>query len=366
VASGLGAFARRLRRIDPFTVIVALGLFGLGVIAIAEAEAFEDHDLARRAAVRQLVWGAVAALAAGAVLVPHYRSFERLAIPLWLAGVALLVTCAFIGVVRNHARRWIDLGVLLLQPSEPMKLGVILALCAVLRHAGERRLGSLALAAVLTAVPFALVARQPDLGTSLLYLPVAGVLLFLSGMRWRLVASLATALLLAVPVVYVFGLEPYQRERVTAFLEPDADPRAEGFQLHQSLLAIGTGGETGTEDRELLYSVLKYVPERESDFVFAVVGARFGFAGTAVVVVLYVLLILALARIAVRTRDCFGRLLVAGVATLLAVQAFLNLAMTVGLAPITGVPLPLMSYGGSSLLTTSVALALALNVNMRS
>lgn len=361
----LDSVRRRLAHLHWPTLIIALVLYLIGVAAVFEAEIFEERGFRATSAFRQLIWGGLAAGVCLALMIPHYRRFERIAYWLFGLGLVLLVAVALVGVVKNNARRWIDLRFMLLQPSEPMKLALILAVSRALSLVHLERTRSFALALALTAAPFLLIVRQPDLGTSLLLLPVVGTLVFLAGLSWRVILALLLVGLISAPVAYVYGLAPYQRKRITSFIDPTADPSGDNYQLTRSLTAIGAGQAGGVEDRDQLYFVLSRLPERQTDFVFAVVGARWGFAGTAAVVVLFACLVLSLIDISFRCREPFGRLVAAGVAVMIGIQAMLNIAMSIGLAPITGVPLPLVSYGGSSLLTTAAALGLALNVSMR-
>ncbi len=357
--------AARLGRIHWPTIVFAVLLFGTGLLAIHEAEVFEERPFRSTFVFRQIVWGGIALVALAATLVPHYRFFDRAALPLYALGVVLLVAVVFVGVVKNNSKRWLDLQFMLLQPSEPMKIALVLAVAHTLRHAHLDNAIAYVRAALLAGIPFVLVLRQPDLGTALLLLSIPVALVFLAGLRWRFVLAMAVLALALAPLASQFGLEPYQRKRITAFLHPDRDPTGANYQLNESLTAIGAGGADGSQDPDLLYSVLRRVPERHTDFVFSVIGAKFGFVGSVAVVVVFALLVTCLFGIAARAREPFAKLVAAGVATFLGLQGLLNLAMTIGLAPITGVPLPLVSYGGSSLVTTAVALGLALNVSMR-
>jgi rod shape determining protein RodA len=345
---------------------VALLLFGAGLACIEQAILFDSGSWIGSYAGRQLVYGFAGLVVLVGMLLPHYRTFERIAYPLYAAALVLLVFTALFGVTKNNARRWIDLGPVLLQPSELMKIALLLALARTLRHPRRRRVEAFFLACGLTLVAVVLVVRQPDLGTALLYLPVLGALLLLSGYSWKLLGGLALLAVVSIPPVVIFGLKDYQRTRVLTFLHPERqDPAGSGFHLDGSLTAVGSGGLAGAEDPEQLLFTLSRVPERHTDFVFSVVGASWGLVGTLLVLLGYALLAGLLLRIALGTREPFGRLLTAGVAVLLAFQAAVNIAMTVGLAPITGMTLPFMSYGGSSLVTSFAALGLALNVSAR-
>jgi rod shape determining protein RodA len=336
------------------------------VLALERAVLFDVGPWLASYPGRQLLFGALALGVLVLTLVPHWRVYERLAYPIYGVAVGMLVVTLLFGVTKNNARRWIDLGPLLFQSSEPMKAALVLALARTLRQPRDRRGTLLVVAILLTAVPVALVVRQPDLGTALLYLPILFALLYLSGYSWKLFAGLALVGAVALPVFARFGLKDYQRERVMTFLLPGkADPEGAGFHLRRSLMAIGSGRLLGTSDPEQLHATLRSVPERHTDFIFSVVGATWGLAGAGLTLLGYTLLVLLLLRIARRTRESFGRLVAGGIATMITAQAAINLAMTIGCAPITGLTLPFMSYGGSSLVTSFAALGLALNVSMR-
>jgi len=359
-------FLERARNLHGSVLAIALALCLVGVASIDLAIFTDAGTWVGTYAGRQVLFAVAALGVMAAVLVPHYRTFERLALPLFAGAVGLLLLTAIVGVQKNNARRWIDLGPVLLQSSEPMKIALVLALARLLRRPRGRRLPTFLAAAGVTLLAVALVVRQPDLGTALLYVPVLLVLLFLSGYSWKLFVTLALVAAAALPIGIRFGLKDYQRARIVGFLRPGAsDPAGDGYQRVRSLTAIGAGGSLGIRGEDQLLCTLSGVPERHTDFIFTVVGARWGFGGAGLVVLGYLLLVLLLFRIALRTRDPFGRLVAGGVATLFAVQALVNLGMTAGVAPITGLTLPLMSYGGSSLLTSFAALGLALNVSAR-
>jgi rod shape determining protein RodA len=369
-----------LRRVDWRAVACVAGIATLGyVLQRSVHEAAPEGSLESRVdfASQQLRWYAVGALAAALVLMVPYRAILDRAYLVYAVGLALLLAVLVAGTSVKGARRWIDLGPALLQPSELMKVAVLLALARYIRFRDDQKtLRGLAVPFLLTALPVALVLRQPDLGTALLFVPVLFAVLFASGARPRHLGLVVAMGVAAAPVVYFVALHDYQRERVRTFLhlrspgggaEREARDvlRQEGWQAHQAEIAVASGGLGGLGWAEGPQNRAGAVPEHQTDFIFTVVAEEFGFAGVALLATLLGTLLLFLADIARRTRDPAGKLLVTGVVVLLACQAWVNLAMTVGLGPVTGVPLPFLSYGGSTTLTSFVAVALALNVGAR-
>jgi rod shape determining protein RodA len=368
----------RLHLVDARVVLAVGALATLGVVlqvSIRTAARRGSLEATFGFDTRQMHWYAVGALAAALVLTVPYRAILDRAYAIYALGLGLLAAVFVVGTTVNGARRWIDLGPAMVQPSELMKLGVVIVLARYIRFREDQKtLKGLAIPFLLTAVPVALVLRQPDLGTALLFVPVLMAVLFASGARPRHLGLVVAMGVAFAPVVYFVALKDYQRERVRTFLRPasaEADPetrrmlRQEGWQSNQSRLAVASGGLVGMGLGEGTQNRAGAVPEHQTDFIFTVLAEEWGFAGVALLAGIYALLFHGLAGIARRTRDPAGKLLVTGVLVLLATQAWVNLAMTVGLGPVTGVPLPFLSYGGSTTLTSFVAVALALNVGAR-
>ncbi|MBI1853844.1 MAG: rod shape-determining protein RodA [Planctomycetes bacterium] len=307
------------------------------------------------------------------VLVPSYMRLRRLTVAIYGILVMLTLYATFFGAMRNNARRWIALGFGDLTPSEFLKIGVVIVLARLLMYRRNvREFRSILLPFAVALLPAAIVAKQPDLGTALLFVPIPFALLYAAGAKWQHLALCGALFVaiggLAIGVGVEAGLlKPYQMERIEAFFaRAKKDPReAAGGQASAGIEAIGAGGLAGCGSGEWTRTVVARIPERHSDFIFAVAGAKLGLLGTTAIVGLYAALILALVRVAARTREPFGRLIVVGAATLLVTQTVVNLGMTTGCLPVTGLPLPFVSCGGSSLLSTFVCLGLALNVSMR-
>ena len=311
------------------------------------------------------------------MLVPSYRWLGQYAY--YIYGFILLLLLALVLdryvdlpliPVRRDTRRWIDLGVLSLQPSEFMKVGLILALAYYLRYRKSyRRWRGLIPPFLLTLVPMVLILRQPDLGTLLMLLPVLFAMLFVAGARLRHLATIVLLGCATMPLFYFFEMKEYQRERIQVLFRQNVDDEAwhqdQGYQLRQSLIALGTGGITGEADHQGAFVRYGLLPEEHNDFIFAVIGNLWGLTGCILVILAYVAIIICGLEVSLLTNDPFGRLLAVGVVVMIATQALLNICMNIGLAPITGMTLPFVSYGGSSLMANFIALGLLLNVGKR-
>ena len=312
-----------------------------------------------------------------ATLIPSYQRMGRYAYPAYavlLVLLVLLVLDQYVALplipVRNEARRWVSLGPLSLQPSEFMKVVLVLTLARYLRfRSSYRRWYGLLPPFLLTLVPMALILKQPDLGTTLMLLPVLFAMLFVAGAQLRHLATIVLLGLATLPLFYIFGMKPYQRDRVLAVFRQDTpDARwhmGPGYQLHQSKIALGSGGVSGEGYGQGVFVQYELLPEEHNDFVFAIIGNQWGLIGALLVILAYGVIVLAGIEVATVTNDPFGRLLAVGIVAMIAVQALLNICVTIGLAPITGMPLPFVSAGGSSLWANFIGLGLLINVAQR-
>jgi rod shape determining protein RodA len=282
--------------------------------------------------------------------------------PVYLAAMLLLAALLVVGTTAMGARRWLQWGSLSLQPSEVVRVGLVLALARYYQWLPRTRISHpLWVAAPLVAilVPMALVIRQPDLGSGLLILATGLTVMFLAGVSLLYFATGAIGLVAAAPLVWAH-LQPYQQRRITTFLDPEQDPLGAGYHIQQSKIALGSGGLTGKGYLNGTQSALNFLPEKHTDFVFTAFGEEMGFAGCVLLLALYALLLAWLTVMALRCHSQFARLLVAGAATSLFLSVFVNVGMVMGVLPVVGVPLPLVSYGGTSMLTTFALLGLAL------
>ncbi len=338
----------------------------VGLSAIARGD-----DLAGRnpLVARQFVWTLLGLAALVAATVPPYRVLRAWSYPAFWLSLLLLVVVYFMPS-RNGAHRWIPLGPVSLQPSELAKLTYIFALAHYLMYRENyRRLTGLLVPFLLTLVPVGLVLREPDLGTALLFVPVLFAMLFAAGARPRHLALVCLLGVACSPLLW-WGMSAEQKSRVvTLFLQKDGGPtpRGDGYHLHQSKRVLAMGGVWGSAltGPATLEPSAYHLPAARTDFVFCLIGERWGLVGCLLTFALYVVLFARGLLVAAATREPFGRLLAVGVVTLLAAQTIINTGMTVGLMPITGMTLPLVSYGGSSLVSTCLALGLLTNVGMR-
>lgn len=296
-----------------------------------------------------------------------YRTLSQRSPMIFVALIASLIAVLFFGTVVKGSRRWIDLGVGSLQPSEFARLGVALVL-AMWYGDGRRTARSwidLAGGAAIVGLPAALIYLQPDLGTAVTLLPVYLGIVFLAGLRmkWVLIGALVAVLL--SPVVWTWGLQDYQRQRVETFLNPESDPRGDGWQQIQAKVTVGSGGLFGKGFRQGTQGAYRFLPEGHNDFVFAVLAEEHGFVGVIIVLGLYLFVVVRALEAAKLAKDRIGAYLVAGIVSWFAFQVVYNITMQAGLAPVKGLTLPLMSYGGSSLVATLAGVGLILNVRMR-
>jgi rod shape determining protein RodA len=320
---------------------------------------------------RQLVY-----VVAGLVLMLVLSRFDYSRVREWKWGVygfligSILLVYA-LGFSARGSKRSIEFGFFNFQASELGKLLLVVTLSAFavdrMRRLGERETTSRIV--LLALFPAMLVIAQPDLGSGLVYLAIVLAVLFVAGTKWTHFAALAgvgalavAIVLLAAPAAGVEVLKPYQVDRLTAFLNPSDDPAEEGYQINQSLTAIGAGGKTGRGDQST-QTELNFLPEHHTDFIFSVVGEEFGFVGAALVLSLFALLIWRALRILTMSKNFYGALVAGGITAMLMFQVFVNVGMTIGIMPITGIPLPLMSYGGSSVLTTLMAIGLLQSIH---
>lgn len=283
--------------------------------------------------------------------------------PLFALGVVMLVGVLAMGEIGKGAQRWLDLGVVRFQPSELLKVAVPMMLAWYL---AERPLppGGLRVlwAVVLTTVPVLLIARQPDLGTALLVASAGAMVLFLAGLKWRLILLFGLGAAALAPALWYF-MRPYQRQRVLTFLNPESDPLGAGYHIIQSEIAIGSGGVYGKGWLNGTQSHLEFLPERSTDFIFAVLGEELGLMGVLVLLAMYLFIIVRGLYIATQAQDTFGRLLAGGLTLVFFVYLFVNTGMVTGLLPVVGVPLPLVSYGGTSLVTIMASFGILMSIH---
>jgi rod shape determining protein RodA len=320
----------------------------------------------------RIYWTQVYALGLGLVamglaLSIDYRSLADKSHWLYLAMMILLVSVLFIGSVRGGSRRWIDLHIFNLQPSEFAKATLALMLAKMLGEERRPALTNIDLftAASLTVVPFLIIARQPDLGTAVTLLPILLVVAYVAGMPMKYLYVGLVVAVLAAPLAYKFALKDYQRERISTFLDPAQDPKGAGYQQIQARITVGSGGVWGKGFMQGTQGQLRFLPVAHNDFIFSVLGEEQGLAGVLAVLGLYLFVIMRALDAARLAKDRLGAYLVLGVLSSFTFQVIYNITMSAGLAPVKGLTLPLMSYGGSSMIATLASFGLILNVRMR-
>jgi rod shape determining protein RodA len=361
-----------IRHLDPTLLLVTLLLTAFGAVMIMSVTSGTLREEALDPALflkRQVAFAIAGAALLLLVSFVDYRVMKGLSPFVYgFTILALLIVLSPLGDEQLGAQRWISFGSFQAQPSELTKMALIVVLAAYLaERKGEVRARDIPVVAGLVLVPSALIYLEPDLGTMMVVVALTGALLLIGGAKvWHLlvIGALCAAVVLAV---LQFGLlKQYQIDRLTAFLDPNPDVQSVGYNLTQSKIAIGSGGirGQGLEDKHTQTS-LDFVPEQHTDFIFTAVGEQLGFIGSAALLGMFAFLIWRALRIAAMSRDMFGTLLATGIAALWAFQVFVNVGMTMGIMPITGIPLPFISYGGSSLITNYIAVGLLLNVHMR-
>jgi rod shape determining protein RodA len=354
---------RLLQNVDWLLLGAALFIIGLSLVCLWSLNPGRGISALMW---RQLSWVGVGLIGLLVVVSVDYRNLVRFAPVFYVLGVGLLLSVFILGRTVSGARRWIHVGPLTVQPSELFKLIFIITLAWALTSARGERLSRVALVGtfVLLGVPFFLVVKQPDLGTALVLVPVLGATLVGLGLRMKVLGGLALGSVALMPLAW-FVLKPYQRDRLLVYLDPFRDPLGTAYNVIQAKIAIGSGQLLGKGIGGATQSRLAFLPERHTDFIFAVFAEMWGFLGCLVLIVAYALLVLRGFEIAAGTRETRGRILALGVTSVFAVQILINIGMVTGLLPIVGIPLPLMSYGGSSMVVSLTALGLLISIRMR-
>ncbi len=353
----------RLVGLPWFLLMMILGLASLGIVVLFSAGSGEIDPLtgnqvlnAQLSVAHAWRFGLLLLLALGLALVPM-RLWAAAAYPAYFVGVVCLILVELFGVTVNGAERWLQIGPLRVQPSELMKLAVPLALARFYHQIweGERQsFWSHLWALIIVVIPTILVLRQPDLGTALTLMAAGFAVIFFAGISLRIVVAVMVMVAAATPLIYFFALHEYQRRRVETLFNPEADPLGAGYQLQQALIAIGSGGVTGKGFLEGEQKQLDYIPEQHTDFIFTIVAEEFGFMGSLALLILWAVVIVQGMNIALRSRNLFGGLAAAGFVSTLFFYVTINIGMVIGLLPVVGIPLPLVSYGGNVMMTVMV------------
>jgi rod shape determining protein RodA len=361
-------------QLDPLLLLATLGLVGFGSYVVGTATQTDIPGSPDYYLTRQIAYGVVGLLLMLVLARFDYSRLRELKLGVYGAMIGLIFMTLALGTATRGSKRWIDLPFFKLQSSELGKVLLIAALAGFMvdrmRRLSEKETTSRIL--LLAILPAMLVVIQPDLGSGMVYMAIACAVLFVAGTKWThflvigaVTASIVAGVLIGAPAAGVHVLKQYQVDRLTAFVNPTDDPRRQGYQLRQSQVAIGSGQKTGRGPEHATQTKLDFLPEHHTDFVFSVVGEEFGFVGAAFVLSLYALLIWRALRILTMAKNLYGALIAGGVAAMLMFQIFVNVGMTIGIMPITGVPLPLLSYGGSSVIVTFLAVGLLQSVHVQ-
>jgi rod shape determining protein RodA len=354
-------------------LIFAIALIGLATVYSATYTSKGPSSLY----YRQMVWLAIGVMVMLSALVVDYHTVARYAYVLYAVSLVLLLLVMAFGKTGMGAQRWLAIGPFAFQPSEFAKLSLTLALARYFAEDPKRGgygLRDLIIPGAMVMVPLVLVLKQPDLGTALMLLLTSTLIVIIAGIRIRSVivvlligATLASSVFLVPPVRHrIWGkLKPYQQNRIKAFVDPGSDPLGSGYHANQSKIAVGSGQITGKGFRQGTQSQMAFLPERHTDFIFAVISEEHGLIGAGLLVILYLVLLLAGVDTAKNAKDRLGVLMAGGIVAMISLYVFINVGMAVGIVPVVGVPLPLVSYGGTSIITTFLALGLLLNIQTR-
>lgn len=343
--------------LDPPLLMITAAIMGVGLATVFSATYDSNNRL-----IAQFINMAVAlGLMWGVAQVPPQK-IMRFAVPLYVLGLVLLVLVFLFGVKVNGARRWLNIGITRIQPSEIMKLAMPLMLAWYFhKYEAALKLRHYLVAALLLLIPFGLVAKQPDLGTAILIGAAGFYVLFFAGLQWKIIVGLIAAGAAAAPVLWNF-LHDYQKKRILTLIDPTSDPLGSGYHIIQATIAIGSGGPTGKGWLQGTQTHLEFIPEKHTDFIFAVFGEEWGLLGNAVLLFLYLLLIGRGMMIAANASTLFARLLAGSITLSLFTYAFINMGMVSGIMPVVGVPLPFMSYGGTALVTLCTGLGILMSI----
>ncbi len=318
--------------------------------------------------IKQAQWIILGLLFMGITLFIDYRYIGRFAYIIYALSIVLLIMVSLYGYTTHGSQRWILIGGFFLQPSELVKLSMILALAKYFdNYASDKKYGirELLIPFLIVMIPFLFILKQPDLGTALILLILFTSITLLIGVQWKSIIISAVSTIILTPIGWFFFMKDYQKERLLTFFDPEGDPLGSGYHIIQSIIAVGSGGILGKGYMKGTQTQLKFLPVQQTDFVFSVFAEEWGFLGALVLMTLFLILILWCLKTALYARDLLGMLISFGVTMLLFWEVFINIGMVLGLLPVVGIPLPLFSYGGSSMVMLMTAIGLVMNISMR-
>jgi len=361
-------FDRRLIQHFDWVLLGLTIIFGfLGLVILYSAVMAGDPGTQRILCIKQLVWYSVGLVLMIASFLFNYKMLERWAHAIYVICIMLLIAVLFFGSYAGGARRWLILGPVSIQPSEIVKIAVIIILASYYsKHAniGGLTLCELVTPLIYTLIPFALIVNQPDLGTAILVILIAGSMTVFVKIEKRSYLYITTFCFISAPLI-LFLLKGYQKQRILTFLNPDRDPLGAGYHIIQSKIAVGSGMISGKGFLQGTQNILAFLPEQHTDFIFSVLAEEWGFVGSLVVLLFFLMLVVRGLSIAYGCRDTFGAILAGGITILIFWQIVINIGMVTGLMPVVGVPLPFISYGGSSITTMMICIGILMNISMR-
>lgn len=355
-----------VRNIDVPLVFTALALIFIGFITIASSLWIFNGGNPARLKI-QIVAFVIGLIAVFIVMLFDYNTFGDFEIPIYVISIILLISVFIFGSKINGALSWIDIGPVMFQPSEVVKIGFILAFAKHLERKKDKleHIFDVLPSLLYLAIPLALIYKQPDVGTILVFIFVAFFMMYAAGLSYKLIIFAFGSLIAILPVIWIFFLQNYQKNRILTFINPELDPSGSGYNVIQSKIAIGSGMFFGKGFFKGTQNLLGFIPERQTDFIFSVLGEEAGFVGSVLVVLLFVFLMYRIIFIAKAAKNDYGMIVCTGIMAMFLFHVLENIGMTIQLMPVTGIPLPFISYGGSSLLTNMVALGLVINIGMR-
>jgi rod shape determining protein RodA len=361
-------FDRRLLiHFDWVLLIIVLGVSGIGLLNMYSAGFNVLSAKGGPLYLKQSLWVLLGLTFMGICFSMDYRFIIRYAYVFYGLSLFFLLVVFVLGDVTRGTQRWLNVGGFVFQPSELMKIAVIVALARYFTvHEREEKYGfkNLAVPFLLVLIPFLLILKQPDLGTAMILVFLFVSIVLFIGVRWKTILIVATTGLLLMPFSWFF-LKDYQKDRILTFFDPESDPLGSGYHILQSIIAVGSGGVFGKGFLKGTQSQLRFLPEHQTDFIFSVFAEEWGFIGSLILMVLFLALIVWGFRIARQSRDLLGTLLAYGVTMLIFWEVFINIAMVVGFLPVVGIPLPFLSYGGSSMIVLMAGVGLLMSISMR-
>jgi rod shape determining protein RodA len=359
----VGMYEEEFKKFNWNLLILEVLLFAIGIWNLISATGVEDKSLGLYKT--QLLWFGLGMAVTSLVLLVHYSLLSRLAYIIYFGNLLLLVAVLAIGKSSLGAKRWVGIGHFQIQPSEFMKLSFVICMAKYFetdRTVGGYGFKELLLPGLLVGIPCGLIMLQPDLGTAMIILLTFGSMMLFLKIKTKVLLAIIAAAMIALPTAYKFGLKPYQRQRIISFIDPMSDPKGSGYNSIQSMIAVGSGQIFGKGYRKGTQSQLNFLPEHHTDFIFSVFSEEHGFVGCFILLGIYLVFLTNGLSVAYQSHDKFGVLLAFGLVTIFFWHIFVNMGMVMGLLPIVGVPLPFMSYGGSSLMTSIISVAVLTNI----